>query len=131
MLGLDVHICSWGHHTCYFIVAAAGLEQPGKRRHRKVLPDAAQGISDGDLKRVARRGGVKRSAGGVAEEMRDALKTFLAPVLQGVAAVTDGTKPARKTAKPADVIEAVKANGKKFIFLFERTSFPKLIRLFN
>ena len=131
MLGLFVHICSWGHHTCYFIVAAAGLEQPGKRRHRKVLPDAAQGISKGDVRRLSRRGGVKRSAGGVQDEIRAALKSYLEPVLQGVAAVTDGTKPARKTAKPADVVEAVKANGKKFSFLFERTSFPKLIRLFN
>ena len=105
--------------------------QPGKRRHRKVLRDASQGLTKGDVRRLSRRGGVKRSAGGVADEVRDALTDYLKPILQGVAAVTGGVKPARKTAKPADVIEAVKANGKKFSFLFERTSFPKLIRLFN
>ena len=109
MLGLFVHICSWGHLTCYFIVAAAGLEQPGKRRHRKVLPDASQGISKGDVRRLSRRGGVKRSAGGVQDAIRAALKSYLEPVLQGVAAVTDGAKPARKMAKLADIVEAVKA----------------------
>ena len=37
--------------------------------------------------------------------------------LDSVAAVTDGTKPARKTAKPADIVEAVKAGtNQKYLY---------------
>ena len=49
----------------------------GYMRHRRVLRDNIRGITKPAIRRLARRGGVKRISGLVYEETRTALKDFL------------------------------------------------------
>jgi histone H4 len=54
-----------------------GSGAPGAKRHRKVLRENIQGITKSAIRRLARRGGVKRLNGLVYEEIRGCLKVFL------------------------------------------------------
>ena len=49
----------------------------GAKRHRKVLRDNIQGITKPAIRRLARRGGVKRISGLMYEETRGVLKLSL------------------------------------------------------
>ncbi|KAK3189018.1 hypothetical protein Dsin_028579 [Dipteronia sinensis] len=51
-----------------------GLGKGGAKRHRKVLHDNIQGITKPVIRRLARRGGVKRISGLIYEEARGVLK---------------------------------------------------------
>ena len=51
-----------------------GLGKGGAKRHRKVLRDNIQGITKPAIRRLARRGGVKRISGLIYEETRGVLK---------------------------------------------------------
>jgi histone H4 len=54
-----------------------GLGKGGAKRHRKILRDNIQGITKPAIRRLARRGGVKRISGLIYEETRGVLKIFL------------------------------------------------------
>ena len=54
-----------------------GLGKGGAKRHRKILRDNIQGITKPAIRRLARRGGVKRISGLICEETRGVLKVFL------------------------------------------------------
>ena len=54
-----------------------GLGKGGAKRHRKVLRDNIQGITKPAIRRLARRGGVKRISGLIYEETRGVLKVSL------------------------------------------------------
>ena len=54
-----------------------GLGKGGAKRHRKVLRDNIQGITKPAIRRLARRGGVKRISGLVYAETRSVLRIFL------------------------------------------------------
>lgn len=51
-----------------------GLGKGGAKRHRKVLRDNIQGITKPAIRRLARRGGVKRISGLIYDETRGVLK---------------------------------------------------------
>lgn len=51
-----------------------GLGKGGAKRHRKILRDNIQGITRPAIRRLARRGGVKRISGLIYEETRGVLK---------------------------------------------------------
>ena len=53
-----------------------GLGKGGAKRHRKVLRDNIQGITKPAIRRLARRGGVKRISGLIYEETRGVLKVM-------------------------------------------------------
>ena len=53
-----------------------GLGKGGAKRHRKVLRDNIQGITKPAIRRLARRGGVKRISGLVYEEVRIAFAEY-------------------------------------------------------
>ena len=57
-----------------------GLGKGGAKRHRKVLRDNIQGITKPAIRRLARRGGVKRISGLIYEETRGVLKVLYVPV---------------------------------------------------
>merc|ERR1712105_96236 len=59
-----------------------GLGKGGAKRHRKVLRDNIQGITKPAIRRLARRGGVKRLSGLIYEETRGVLKVFLENVIR-------------------------------------------------
>ena len=51
-----------------------GIGKGGAKRHRKVLRDNIQGVTKPAIRRLARRGGVKRISGLIYEETRGVLK---------------------------------------------------------
>ena len=51
-----------------------------RRRHKIVQKDTIMGITKGDLRRLARRGGVKRISANVYHEARESLRAFLRDV---------------------------------------------------
>ena len=82
----------------------------GAKRHRKILRDNIQGISKAAIKRLARRGGVKRISGLIYEVTRGVLKNFLECVIRD--AVTYATHAKRKTVVAMDIVYALKRTGK-------------------
>uniref|UniRef100_A0A8C1C9V5 Histone H4 n=1 Tax=Cyprinus carpio carpio TaxID=630221 RepID=A0A8C1C9V5_CYPCA len=79
-----------------------GLGKGGAKRHRKVLRDNIQGITKPAIRRLARRGGVKRISGLIYEETRGVLKVFLENVIRDAVTYTEHAK--RKTVTAMDVV---------------------------
>uniref|UniRef100_A0A4W6FUE8 Histone H4 n=1 Tax=Lates calcarifer TaxID=8187 RepID=A0A4W6FUE8_LATCA len=70
----------------------------GAKRHRKVLRDNIQGITKPAIRRLARRGGVKR------------ISVFLENVIRDAVTYTEHAK--RKTVTAMDVVYALKRQGR-------------------
>ena len=87
-----------------------GLGKGGAKRHRKMLRDNMNGISKPAIRRLARRGGVKRISGLVYEETREVLKEFLTMVIQDATAYTEHAR--RKTVTAMDTVYALKRRGR-------------------
>jgi histone H4 len=76
------------------------------------LRDNIQGITKPAIRRLARRGGVKRISAMIYEETRGVLKTFLEGVIRDAVTYTEHAK--RKTVTSLDVVYALKRQGRKF-----------------
>ena len=95
-----------------------GLGKGGAKRHRKILRDniqgifqkLIQGITKPAIRRLARRGGVKRISGLIYEETRGVLKVFLENVIRDAVTYTEHAK--RKTVTALDVVYALKRQGR-------------------
>tara|TARA_Y100000389_G_scaffold7456_1_gene7161 strand:+ start:6628 stop:7089 length:462 start_codon:yes stop_codon:yes gene_type:complete len=87
-----------------------GLGKGGAKRHRKVLRDNIQGITKPAIRRLARRGGVKRISGLIYEETRSVLKTFMENVIRDAVTYTEHAR--RKTVTAMDVVYALKRQGR-------------------
>jgi histone H2A/histone H4 len=115
-----------------------GLGKGGAKRHRKVLRDNirtcnvvaahcglyfvlmlflfsilfiyTEGITKPAIRRLARRGGVKRISGLIYEETRGVLKVFLENVIRDSVTYTEHAR--RKTVTAMDVVYALKRQGK-------------------
>ena len=87
-----------------------GLGKGGAKRHRKILRDNIQGITKPAIRRLARRGGVKRISGLIYEETRGVLKVFLENVIRDAVTYTEHAK--RKTVTAMDVVYALKRQGR-------------------
>nr|XP_033954167.1 uncharacterized protein zgc:163040 [Pseudochaenichthys georgianus] len=92
-----------------------GLGKGGAKRHRKVLRDNIQGITKPAIRRLARRGGVKRISGLIYEETRGVLKVFLENVIRDAVTYTEHAK--RKTVTAMDVVYALKRQGRTLVIL--------------
>ena len=68
------------------------------------------GISDGSIRRLARRGGVKRMAGDIYSEVRGIYLKFLDKLTSDAYSYCECAK--RKTILPIDVIYALKRQGR-------------------
>jgi histone H4 len=86
-----------------------GLGKGGAMRHRTILRDNIQGVTRPAIRRLARRGGVKRISGLIYEETRGVLKMFLEDVIRDATTYTEHAK--RKTVTPLDVVLALKRQG--------------------
>nr|UXY88282.1 histone H4 [Cryptomonas curvata] len=86
------------------------LGKGGTKRHRKILRDNIQGITKPAIRRLARRGGVKRISGLIYEETRNVLKIFLENIVKDAVTYTEHAR--RKTVTAMDVIYALKRQGK-------------------
>lgn len=87
-----------------------GLGKGGAKRHRKVLRDSINGITKPAIRRLARRGGVKRISGLMYEEIRSLLRKFVWHLMDGAILYTDHAN--RKTLTALDVVRALKKQGR-------------------
>lgn len=90
--------------------AGKGLGKSGAKRHRKVLRDNMAGITKPAIRRLARRGGVKRISALIYEESRNVLRSFLEGVVRDAITYTDHAR--RKTVTALDVVYALKRQGR-------------------
>jgi histone H4 len=87
-----------------------GLGKGGAKRHRKVMRENIQGITKPAIRRLARRGGVKRIRGDIYEKIRGVLRHFLENVIRDSVTYTEHTR--RKTVTALDVVYALKRQGR-------------------
>ena len=80
------------------------------RRRRRVSRDNIQSITKPAIRRLARRGGVKRISGLIYEETRGVLKVFLENVIRDAVTYTEHAR--RKTVTAMDVVYALKRQGR-------------------
>ena len=78
----------------------------GGKRHRKVLRDNLLGVTRPAIRRLCRRGGVKRISGGVYDEARVALTTFLKTIVRDSVVYTEYAR--RRTVTSTDIVYALK-----------------------
>ncbi|XP_044950596.1 uncharacterized protein LOC123400672 [Hordeum vulgare subsp. vulgare] len=104
-----------------------GLGKGGAKRHRKVLRDNIQGITKPAIRRLARRGGVKRISGLIYEETRGVLKIFLENVIRDAVTYTEHAR--RKTVTAMDVVYALKRQGRTLYGFGAQHNSPLLLHL--
>ncbi|XP_008710060.1 histone H4-like, partial [Ursus maritimus] len=87
-----------------------GLGKGGAKRSSNVIRDAVTYTEKPAIRRLARRGGVKRISGLIYEETRGVLKVFLENVIRDAVTYTEHAK--RKTVTAMDVVYALKRQGR-------------------
>lgn len=88
-----------------------GLGKVGaKKRQRRVVRENILGITKPAIRRLARRGGVKRLSGLVYDETRNVLKVFLENIVRDAVTYTEHAR--RKTVTALDVVYALKRHGR-------------------
>lgn len=88
-----------------------GYGKVGAKRHnKKAIRETILGITKPAIRRLARRGGVKRISALIYEESRAVLKMFLESVVKDSVTYCEHAK--RKTVTALDVIYALKRQGK-------------------
>lgn len=87
-----------------------GLGKSGAKRHRKVMKDNIKGITKPAIRRLCRRGGVKRISASIYDETRQVLKGFLENVIRDAVTYTEHAR--RKTVTALDVVYALKRQGR-------------------
>ncbi|KAH7395174.1 histone-fold-containing protein [Phaeosphaeria sp. MPI-PUGE-AT-0046c] len=83
----------------------------GLKRHMKIQRDTIYGVTKGDIRRLARRGGVKRIAATIYDDVRKALKDRLRSILKDAIAVVEST--GRKTISVTDIIFVLNRQGRQ------------------
>ena len=86
------------------------LGKGGAIRHRKMLTGNISGITKPSIRRLARRGGVKRISGLIYEEARSNLRIFLEDIIRDAVCYTEYAQ--RKTTTAMDVVYALKRRGR-------------------
>lgn len=88
-----------------------GLGKIGAKRHAKKQPRAViEGITKPAIRRLARRGGVKRISSFIYDDSRAVLKNFLEGVVRDSVTYTEHAK--RQTVTALDVVYALKRQGR-------------------
>lgn len=94
--------------------STGGKGASGPKRHRKKFRDNILGVTKPAIRRLARRGGVKRIAGDVYEHQRTWVRKFLDKIVGDAIIMAHGAR--RKTVTLGDVLNALKHNGKTMLF---------------
>lgn len=89
---------------------AKGFGKVGAKRIRKNAREVILGITKPAIRRLARRGGVKRISNLIYEETRNVLKSFLESVVRDSVTYTEHAR--RKTVTALDVVYALKRQGR-------------------
>ena len=82
----------------------------GAKRVKRNSKDVILGITKPAIRRLARRGGVKRISNSIYEEARIVLKNFLESVIRDAIVYTEHAR--RKTVIAMDIIYALKRQGR-------------------
>ncbi|KAK0666101.1 putative histone H4 [Cercophora samala] len=90
--------------------APLGSGKTGAKRHRKIVRDTIHGITKPAIRRLARRGGVKRISGAIYEETRGVIKARLEMLLRDIVTYTEYR--GAKTVTVNDVIFALRRVGR-------------------
>ena len=90
-----------------------GIPSSGKR-HRKILRDNLQGITKPAIRRLARRGGVKRISGLMYEETRGVMKVFMEKIIRDAVTYTEHAR--RRTVSALDIAHSLSKNNKTLYF---------------
>lgn len=93
--------------------SSPGKAKGGAKRHKKVFRDNLKGVTKPALRRLARRGGVKRISAGVYEDARALVRTFIESVVYY--SLLYKSSHGRKTIGLKDVVFALKRRGSAFI----------------
>ncbi len=91
------------------LVIAHGKGKGGAKRHRKVVKPVIEGMSNNEIKRLARRAGVQSICGKVYEEVRMMIQNFLDDVLFKTLVHVEHKEA--KTVTPHDVVHGFKSLG--------------------
>jgi histone H4 len=89
---------------------AKGKSSGAGKRVKKILRSNASSVSAGSIRRLARRGGVKRIAAPVYGEVRDVLRRFVDGVVRDATAFTEHGK--RRTVSVQDIVAALRKRGR-------------------
>ena len=87
-----------------------GLGKGSAKRFRKGKGGTIEGVTKPAIRRLARRGGVKRISGAIYGDARNVVKAFLERVVRDAVTYTDYSK--RKTVTALDVVYALKRQGR-------------------
>jgi len=82
----------------------------GAKKVRSVAKESISGITKPAVRRLARRGGVKRISGLMYPEARHVLKQFLQKTIHDTVAYCEHSR--RTTVRASDVLNALQRNGK-------------------
>lgn len=92
------------------MVKRLGSGRGGAKRHRTVLRGGAEAaLTKPAIRRLCRRGGVKRINGGVYEVVRAVLRSWLGDIITDATTLAEHAR--RMTVVPQDVILALKRHG--------------------
>ncbi len=91
-------------------MAAKGRKSSKGKRHRGKKKSTLEGISNGSIRRLARRGGVKRISHFIYGDTRKVIYTFLGNVVRDCVTYTEHGR--RKTVTAMDVVFALKRQGR-------------------
>ena len=89
---------------------AKGYGKVGAKRIRKSAKEVILGITKPAIRRLARRGGVKRISALIYDETRNVLRSFLENVVRDAVTYTEHAR--RKTVTAMDVVYALKRQGR-------------------
>merc|ERR1712224_610831 len=90
-----------------------GYGKGGAKRHtKKSIRETILGVTKPAIRRLARRGGVKRISALIYDESRQVLKTFLEQVIKDSVTYCEHAK--RKTVTALDVVYALKSKERLF-----------------
>ena len=88
-----------------------GIGKVGAKRHARKQPRATiEGITKPAIRRLARRGGVKRISSFIYDDRRAVLKNFLESVIKDSVCYTEHSR--RQTVTALDVVYALKRQGR-------------------
>ncbi|KAF1939075.1 histone-fold-containing protein [Clathrospora elynae] len=86
-----------------------GLGKGGLKRHMKVQRDTIYGVTKGDIRRLARRGGIKRISAGIYDDVRQALRERLALIMKDACAIVEHN--GRRTITVTDIVFTLRRLG--------------------
>ena len=88
----------------------SGAAKGVAKRTKKTVARNVASISKGSIRRLARRGGVKRISASIYEDARAVMKSFVESVVRDATAYTEHAK--RRTVMAVDVIHALRSKGR-------------------